>query len=51
MDTFGIVGLVFGICGFTFAITAMGQVSALKQEVDKLAAELRELREAGNTNA
>lgn len=39
MDTFGILGFVFGIMGmmgFVFAMSLMGQVSELKKDVEKL---------------
>jgi len=36
MDIFGMFGFTFGIMGFLFSLTVMGQVSELKKEVEKL---------------
>lgn len=42
MDSFSIVGFMFGMMGFIFSMTAMAQLSALKKEVDQLKARLRQ---------
>jgi methylaspartate ammonia-lyase len=36
MDVFGMIGFTFGIMGFIFSLTVMGQVAELKKEVEKL---------------
>ena len=36
MDTFGLLGFVFGSCGFTFAIIARGQICSLQKEFEDL---------------
>jgi len=36
MDAFGIMGMTFGIMGFIFGISALGQVNALKKELNDL---------------
>jgi hypothetical protein len=48
MDT---IGFIFGFFGFIFAMGAVSQVSALKKEVEKLAAEIREGRGGHETKA
>jgi len=43
MDTFGILGFIFGMMGmmgFVFSMTVMGQVTELKKELEKLKAQV-----------
>ncbi len=36
METFGIMGMSFGMMGFIFAISAMAQISKLEKRVEAL---------------
>ncbi|MEN1678251.1 MAG: hypothetical protein AAGJ46_01560 [Planctomycetota bacterium] len=43
MEAFGIMGFVFGMTSFTFAIIAMSSAAALGKRVDDLDSKLNEL--------
>ncbi|MGY6517413.1 MAG: hypothetical protein ACXIUZ_01740 [Lysobacteraceae bacterium] len=36
MTSFAIIGMVFGILGFTFALNAQGEIKALSRRVEAL---------------
>ena len=40
METFGILGFTFGILGLVYSMSAMGKVSELQKEVEKLKAQV-----------
>ena len=47
MEAFGILGFVFGLMAFTFAIIANGGITKLKEELENLRKEVLALKEGG----
>ena len=43
METFGLIGFIFGLSGLSFAITATAKLANLKKEVDALRKDLEDL--------